>query len=121
MAPCWRLGAWHPDLLSLLVNKLRQLPGWWNVLAEPHIWQFHQNLDALNFPSLRISNKSSGREAFLAKLLRIYQPVIKNDFPSSAKKEGQFSVLGVIKGGSLMSATVQQIAVFFVEESSFLC
>ena len=48
IAPFWPQREWFPDLLDLLVEPSLELPLRWDLLRQPHVRRFHQNLPVLS-------------------------------------------------------------------------
>ena len=47
IAPFWPQREWFPDLLDLLLEPPLPLSDRWDLLCQPHVRRFHQNLDVL--------------------------------------------------------------------------
>ena len=69
MAPFWPQHPWFPDLLELLVAVPVALPRRKDLLRQPHIHCFHQNLPVLRLTAFRISSDPPVRSASLLQWL----------------------------------------------------
>ena len=56
IAPFWPQRPWFPELLELLI--LPPLPSRWDLLRQPHVRRFHQNLSMLRLHAWRDSRDS---------------------------------------------------------------
>ena len=56
---------WFPDLLDLLLEPPLPLPNRWDLLLQPHIRRFHQNLPVLRLHAWRLSSGSPENPASL--------------------------------------------------------
>ena len=56
IAPLWPQRPWFPELLELLI--LPPLPSRWDLLRQPHVRRFHQNLSMLLLHAWRLSGDS---------------------------------------------------------------
>ena len=56
IAPFWPQRPWFPELLELLT--LPSLPSRWDLLRQPHVRRFHQNLSILRLHAWRLSGDS---------------------------------------------------------------
>ena len=57
IAPFWPQCPWFPELLELLILP-PLLPSRWNLLHQPHVRRFHQNLSMLRLHAWRLSGDS---------------------------------------------------------------
>ena len=58
IAPFWPQRPWFPELLELLILPPLPLPSWWDLLRQPHVRRFHQNLSMLRLHAWRHSGDS---------------------------------------------------------------
>ena len=58
IAPFWPQHPWFPELLELLILPPLPLPSRWDLLRQPHIRRFHQNLSVLRLHAWRLSGNS---------------------------------------------------------------
>ena len=56
IAPFWSQKEWFPDLLELLLEPPIPLPLRWDLLRQPHVRKFHQNLSKLRLHAWRLSS-----------------------------------------------------------------
>ena len=68
ITPMWPQQEWHSNLLALLVEELRELPLWQNLLCQPHTQTVHDTLGQLRLHAWQLSSVPSEREAFLSLL-----------------------------------------------------
>ena len=55
IAPLWPQRPWFPELLELLILLPLPLPSRWDLLHQPHVRRFHQNLSMLHLHAWRLS------------------------------------------------------------------
>ena len=55
IAPFWPQRPWFPELLELLILPPLPLPSRWDLLRQPHVSRFHQNLSMLRLHAWRFS------------------------------------------------------------------
>ena len=55
IAPFWPQRPWFPELLELLILPPLSLPSRWDLLRQPHVRRFHQNLSMLRLHAWRLS------------------------------------------------------------------
>ena len=103
IAPLWPQQEWYPDLLHLIADYPRALPPWPKLLKQPHLDRFHLNIEMLRLHAWRLSSLPSEREAFLAKLPRESRDLIGPLRLTYTKQSGASSVLGVVRGRSILS------------------
>ena len=58
IAPLWPQRPWFPELLELLILPHLPLPSRWDLLHQPHVRRFHQNLSMLRLHAWRLSGDS---------------------------------------------------------------
>ena len=58
IAPLWPQHPWFPELLELLILPPLPLPSLWDLLRQPHVRRFHQNLSVLRLHAWRLSGDS---------------------------------------------------------------
>ena len=58
IAPFWPQRPWFPELLGLLILPPLPLPSRWDLLHQPHVRRFHQNLSMLRLHAWRLSRDS---------------------------------------------------------------
>ena len=58
IAPLWPQRPWFPELLELLILPPLTLPSRWDLLRQPHVSRFHQNLSMLRLHAWRLSGDS---------------------------------------------------------------
>ena len=58
IAPFWPQRPWFPELLELLILPPLPLPSRWDLLRQPHVRRFHQNLSMLRLHVWRLSGDS---------------------------------------------------------------
>ena len=56
IAPLWSQKEWFPDLLEHLLEPPFPLPQRWDLLRQPHVRRFHQNLSKLRLHAWRLSS-----------------------------------------------------------------
>ena len=54
IAPFWPQRPWFPELLELLILPPLPLPSRWDLLRQPHVRRFHQNLSMLRLHGWRL-------------------------------------------------------------------
>ena len=69
VAPFWPQHLWFPDLLELLLEIPLFLPKWKDLLRQPHLHRFHQQLSMLRLTAFRISSDPHVRQASLTRWL----------------------------------------------------
>ena len=65
----WPQRPWFPDLLDLLLEPPLSLKDRWDLLRQPHIRRFHQNLPVLRLHAWRLSSAPPEPLAFLRRWL----------------------------------------------------
>ena len=65
IAPFWPQRPWFPELLELLILPPLPLPSRWDLLRQPHVRRFHQNLSMLRLHAWRLSGDSQEPPASL--------------------------------------------------------
>ena len=65
----WPQREWFPDLLDLLLEPPLPLPARWDLLCQPHVRRFHQNLPVLRLHAWQLSSSSPEPPASLHKWL----------------------------------------------------
>ena len=58
ITPLWPQRPWSPELLELLILPPLLLPSRWDLLCQPHVRRFHQNLSMLRLHAWRLSGDS---------------------------------------------------------------
>ena len=58
IAPFWPQRPWFPELLELLILPPLPLPSRWDLLRQPHVRRFQQNLSMLRLHAWRLSGDS---------------------------------------------------------------
>ena len=58
IAPLWPQCPWFPELLELMILPPLPLPSRWDLLRQPHVRRFHQNLSMLRLHEWRLSGDS---------------------------------------------------------------
>ncbi|XP_068227928.1 uncharacterized protein [Palaemon carinicauda] len=68
IAPFWPMRPWITEVMEWLVDTSRSLPCRTDLLRQPHIERYHQNLLALNLTAFRLMKNWQERRAFRGKL-----------------------------------------------------
>ena len=64
IAPLWSGREWFPDMLNLLSDSPRYLPGWNKLLRQPGRDCYNSNVGSLNLHAWRLSSSLASREVF---------------------------------------------------------